>query len=75
MKKNNALWTDRDLEKLKQLAGAGVSLLRIASKLGRTMSAVRTVARDRGVRIKTKQEVRMAAGLTPKWRCAKVASS
>ena len=61
------LWTPADLETLKELAQAGGSLARIASKLNRTMNAVRAIARQHDIKIKTKQEVRQSQGLSPKW--------
>jgi hypothetical protein len=60
-------WSPDAIEKLKALAEAGVSCARIASKLKRTMAAVRTVARENGIRLKTPRQVRESYGLSTKW--------
>jgi hypothetical protein len=61
-------WTPQDIETLKKLAEAGASPLRIAARLKRRMSAIRTVAYDHGIKLKTKGEVRESYGLSSRWQ-------
>jgi hypothetical protein len=63
-----AVWTPEDIQTLKSLADAGASPLRIAAKLKRRMSAIRTMAQEQGIKLKTRGEVRESYGLSPKWR-------
>lgn len=60
-------WTPDELERLKQLAEGGTSRLRIAAKLGRTITAILTIARQNGIPIKSSKEIRKANGLAPNW--------
>jgi hypothetical protein len=63
-----ATWTLEDIQTLKSLAEAGASPLRIAARLKRRMSAIRTMAHEQGIKLKTRGEVRESYGLSPKWR-------
>jgi hypothetical protein len=63
-----AAWTPEDIQALKDLAEAGASPLRIAARLKRRMSAVRTMAHEQGINLKTRGEVRESYGLSAKWR-------
>jgi hypothetical protein len=63
-----ATWTLEDIQTLKSLAEAGASPLRIAARLKRRMSAIRTMAHEQGIKLKTRGEVRESYGLGPKWR-------
>jgi hypothetical protein len=63
----HALWTPADLETLRALADAGASPLRIAAKLKRSVSFIRNIARQHGIKIKTTKEVRRSYGLGPQW--------
>jgi len=61
-------WTPEDIATLKTLAEAGASPLRIAARLKRRMSAIRTIANEYGIKLKTKGQVRESYGLSAKWR-------
>jgi hypothetical protein len=63
-----AAWTPEDIQTLKNLADAGASPLRIAARLKRRMSAIRTMAHEHGINLKTRGEVRESYGLSAKWR-------
>jgi hypothetical protein len=60
-------WTPEDLQELKNLAEAGMSPLRIAARLKRRVSAIRRVAHERGIKLKSSGEVRESYGLSAKW--------
>jgi len=60
-------WTPADLQELKNLAEAGMSPLRIAARLKRRVSAIRRVAHEHGIKLKSKGEVRESFGLSAKW--------
>jgi hypothetical protein len=49
------------------LAEAGASPLRIAARLKRRMSAIRSVALEHGIKLRTKGQVRESYGLSAKW--------
>ena len=61
-------WRPEDIATLKMLAEAGTSPLRIAARLKRRMSAIRSVAHEHGITLKTKGQVRESYGLSAKWR-------
>ena len=60
-------WTPEDIATLKMLAEAGASPLRIAARLKRRMSAIRSVALEQGIKLRTKGQVRESYGLSAKW--------
>jgi hypothetical protein len=65
------VWTPQDIETLKKLAESGASPLRIAARLKRRMSAVRTMAYDQGIKLKTKGQVRQSFGLSSHWQSSR----
>jgi hypothetical protein len=60
-------WTPEDIQTLRTLAEAGASPLRIAARLKRRISAIRTIAHEHGIKLKTKGQVRESYGLSAKW--------
>jgi hypothetical protein len=51
-------WTDEDIERMKELAAGGASLVRAAAVLKRSMISVRTMARKHGTPFPSLREAR-----------------
>lgn len=60
-------WSPDDIKELKALADAGVSPARIATRLKRTMAAVRRAAKEHGVQLKPPYQVRESYGIGGRW--------
>jgi hypothetical protein len=60
-------WSPQDIETLKELAGSGASRARISVRLKRTLAAVKAMAAQLGIEIKSEKDVRKNNGLSPQW--------
>lgn len=60
-------WKPNEVELIKELATKGVSAQRIGVRVGRTAKAVRNLASELGIPVKSKIEERTSMGLAERW--------
>lgn len=63
-------WKPTEVELVKELAAKGVSAQRIGVRIGRTTKAVRRLATELGISVKTKADLRASMGLNARWSSA-----
>ena len=61
-------WRPTEIELVQELAAKGVSAQRIGARIGRTTRAVRNLARELGVPLKSQAELRSSLGLGARFR-------
>lgn len=61
------IWSEQDIETLRTLAAAGISVQRISVRLKRRVTAVQRMAEDKKIPLKGKTEVRRQHGLSGKF--------
>lgn len=60
-------WKPTEVELVKELAANGVSAQRIGVRVGRTAKAVRNLASELGIPVRSKIEDRTSMGLAERW--------
>lgn len=60
-------WTSSDETRLVELAAQGASVIRAASCLHRSTSAIKRRAREMGIQLKDAKAARLAGGLKAHW--------